>query len=148
MRASVTGVCLIAGLGVAACGNSDVSTGTPATAVVSTFTIETSGKATLRGAVAARLGHQDGAVIPLAIPFKGSISTIAADGSMSSRSVEGNTPESFTITGRAVSLTLQADNDVGSSEGAEFTVTIKQDGVVLRSEKTTAKYGVISLASR
>jgi len=88
----------------------------------STFTIEVSGTADLK--------------------FSGSYLVITADGTSTSRSVDGTVPQTYTVTGTMVSVSFQK-----RTEGGLLQVRILKDGRAVASESTTAAYGVVSVAA-
>ena len=76
--------------------------------------------------------------------FTASYMVVAADGSSTSRSVEGQTVWRTNAKGVAVSVVAQRSTD----EVGALTVKVYKDGKVVKEETTTAKYGMVSVAVR
>lgn len=77
------------------------------------------------------------------LSFQGTYMTMQKNGESSSRSVNGVIPATFETLGHIVSLSFQKQ-----SQGGEMKVFIQSKGVTLKTESTTAPYGLVSIATQ
>jgi hypothetical protein len=77
------------------------------------------------------------------LEFSGSYMVVKAGGESTSKSVDGTVPAEYSVTGDIVSVSFQKQTDTGT-----LKVEISKDGKVLKSEDTTAAYGVVAIATQ
>lgn len=77
------------------------------------------------------------------IPFQGSYMTTQSNGQSTSKSVEGVTPTSFNASGWMISTAFQKKDQSG-----ELSVSIQVEDIMLKTENTTAPYGMVSIATQ
>jgi hypothetical protein len=77
------------------------------------------------------------------IPFRGSYLVTTAAGESTTQQITGFGPADFKLIGAEIYVSLQKQ-----FEGGDFEVEIFKNGASLKKQRTTAPYGVITLASR
>ncbi len=77
------------------------------------------------------------------LPFSGSYTTIAADGTTLSTAIAGFVPTTYGATGAVVWVDLQKQSDSGV-----LAVKVLRDCTILGKRATRAAYGAVSLITR
>jgi hypothetical protein len=72
--------------------------------------------------------------------FDGNVLVIDKDYKSVSKSVNGNQHQSYSYTGKSISLTFQKKEEYGN-----LVVELKKNGKVIKTENTTAPYGIVSI---